>query len=85
MKVNLTMDMTPEEARKLMGLPDVEPLQQEMMEMMREKMLENMREMSDPEIVFKRLFPIGVQGMEQFQRMFNEFSTASANTKKKAD
>lgn len=85
MKVNLTMDMTPEEARKLMGLPDVEPLQQEMMEMMREKMLENMLEMSDPEIVFKRLFPIGVQGMEQFQRMFNEFSTASANTKKKAD
>jgi len=82
MKVTIDVDLTPEEARKLMGLPDVEPLQQEMMELMREKMHENIREMSDPETFFKQIFPIGVQGVEQFQRMFTEF----ANSKeRKAD
>ena len=32
MKVTVDMDMTPEEARKLMGLPDIELFQQAMME-----------------------------------------------------
>ena len=32
MKVTVNMDMTPDEARKLMGLPDLEPLQNAMME-----------------------------------------------------
>ena len=35
MKVNVDIDMSPEELRKLLGLPDVEPLQREMMEKLR--------------------------------------------------
>lgn len=31
MKVNIELDMTPEEARKLMGLPDITKLQDKMM------------------------------------------------------
>jgi len=85
MKINMNIDLTPEEARKLMGLPDVEPLQQEMMELMREKMLENIQEMSDPEVFFKKVFPIGVQTMDQFQRMFTEFASSGSTEKKKAE
>lgn len=84
MKVTIDLDMTPEEARKMMGMPDVEPLQKEMMEKMREKMLQNMEEMSDPEFFFKKVFPAGVQGMESFQNMFSGLMAASSG-KGKAD
>jgi hypothetical protein len=40
MKVNVDIDMSPEELRKLLGLPDVEPIQREMMEKLRARMLE---------------------------------------------
>ena len=32
MKIHVELDMTPEEARAFMGLPDVAPLQKQMME-----------------------------------------------------
>jgi len=83
MKVTIDIDMTPEEARKMMGMPDVEPLQQEMMEKMREKMLQNMDDMSDPEFFFKKVFPVGIQGMENFQKMFSGLMTTAS--KEKAD
>ena len=38
MKVNIEMDMTPEEARAFMGLPDVVPLQKWMLEDMQTRM-----------------------------------------------
>ena len=38
MKVNIEMDMTPEEARAFMGLPDVAPMQKKMMEEMQARM-----------------------------------------------
>ena len=34
MKVNIEMEMTPEEARRFMGLHDVAPLQKQMLEEM---------------------------------------------------
>ena len=38
MKVNIEMDMTPEEARAFMGLPDVAPMQKKMMDEMQARM-----------------------------------------------
>ena len=35
MKMHIELDMTPEEARAMMGLPDVAPLQKQMMDEMR--------------------------------------------------
>ncbi len=72
MKITIDIDMTPDEARKLMGMPDLEPLQQAMMKRLEEKMHEALEEMSQPDYLFKRFFPIGVQGMEQFSRMTQE-------------
>lgn len=85
MKVNIDIDLTPEEARKMMGLPDVEPLQREMMEKMREHMLQNLDDMNDTEFFFKKVFPVGVQSMENFQNFFSEAMAASSNTKPKKD
>ncbi|MEP6830550.1 MAG: DUF6489 family protein, partial [Rhizomicrobium sp.] len=36
--MNIELDMTPEEARAMMGLPDVAPLQKQMLEDMRARM-----------------------------------------------
>ena len=38
MKITMEIDMSPEEVRKVMGLPDVEPMQKELMAKMQEKM-----------------------------------------------
>ena len=40
MKVNVDIDMSPEELRRLLGLPDVEPIQREMLEKLRKRMVE---------------------------------------------
>ena len=88
MKIKLDIDLTPEEARKLMGMPDMEPLQQSMMKRLEAKMHEALDEMSQPDYLFKRFFPIGIQGMEQFQRMTQEVmerASQTASTSKKKD
>ena len=40
MNVKVDIDMSPEELRRLLGLPDVEPLQREMMDKLRKRMIE---------------------------------------------
>jgi len=40
MKVNVDIDMTPEELRKLLGLPDIEPIQREMLDKLRQRLVE---------------------------------------------
>lgn len=40
MNVKIDIDMSPEELRRLLGLPDVEPIQREMMENLRKRMIE---------------------------------------------
>ena len=47
MKIKLDIDATPQELRSFFGLPDIEPLQQQWLEKMREKMLQGMDTM-DP-------------------------------------
>lgn len=65
MKVNITIDMTPEEARAFMGLPDVAPLQQKMMEEMQTRMKAAF-DAGDPEGMMKAWMPLG--GAEAFQK-----------------
>jgi hypothetical protein len=65
MKVTIEMDMTPQEARAFMGLPDVAPLQQQMMEEMKERMRAAF-DAGDPEGMMKAWMPLG--GAEAFQK-----------------
>ena len=68
MKVHIEVDMTPEEARKMMGLPDVAPMQQEMMEQMQARMKAAM-EAGDPEAMMRAWMPTGgPAAFEQFQK-----------------
>lgn len=81
MKINIEIDMSAEEARKIMGLPDVGPLQEAMLTKIQERMNASLDEMSDPELLMKRFLPLGVQGMEQFQQFLSSLTRAAAGTK----
>lgn len=65
MKVTINIDCTPEEARAYMGLPDLQPLQKEMMKIMRDKTLENMKLM-EPEGMMQMMN----QGASQMNELF---------------
>jgi hypothetical protein len=80
MKINIELDMTPEEARRLMGLPDVTALQSEMLEGMRRRMKAAV-DTSDPQALLKAWMPLGAQGFEQFQKFLWD-SAARATGKK---
>jgi hypothetical protein len=72
MKVNVEIDCTPEEARAFLGLPDVKPMQDELMRELTEKMRAAMAGIG-PEEAMRMWFPAGVQAAEQFQKMFAQF------------
>ncbi len=69
MKITVDIDCTPEEARQFLGLPDVAPMQEAMMKEVQDQMLANIQAM-DPETMIKTWMPVGMQGLEQFQKMF---------------
>ncbi len=83
MKVKIEIDLKPEEARKLMGLPEVEKMQKDLMDQIKDKMREEINTMTDPQAFMERYLPLGMQGVEQFQKMMTEF--ASLGTKKGKD
>ncbi len=78
MKIHIELDMTPEEARTLMGLPDVKAFNEQMLDEMRRRL----REASDPEALMKLWAPMG-QGFEQFQKFLWDSAKATAATRKK--
>jgi hypothetical protein len=70
MKVHIEMDMTPEEARAFMGLPDIRPMQQKMMEEMQARMKAAF-DANDPEGMVRAWSPFAVGmggGAETFQK-----------------
>jgi hypothetical protein len=69
MKISVDVDCTPEEARAFLGLPDVQPMQAALMAELEKRMRAGMDQM-DPETMIRTWLPVGMQGLEQLQRMF---------------
>lgn len=80
MKVSIDVECTPVEARTLLGLPDVEPLQKAMMKQMEEKM-SNAMNLLDPDSLARQWAPIGLQSLEQFQKLLFGAARMAANVK----
>ena len=69
MKVHIEMDMTPEEARAFMGLPDIVPMQKQMMDEMQARMKAAF-DTGDPEAMMRAWMPLGgAKAFEQFQKL----------------
>ena len=71
MKATIEIDATPQEMRALMGLPDVEALQQEVLEKIREKTFAGIDANSAEELL-KRVMPTADQfkSLEALQATF---------------
>jgi len=69
MKITMNIDCTPEEARAFLGLPDVEPLQEEMLREVQKRLSETLKATA-PEAILKTWLPATLKGYEQLQEIF---------------
>ena len=77
MQINITVETTPAEIREFLGLPDVQSLQAEMLEKVREQMKAG-AEGFDPLSVMRPFITPDLQSMEAMQRVFwNGLSAAT--------
>lgn len=69
MKVTVNVECTPEEARAFMGLPDVAPMQEQLLKELQARLSANIQAMN-PETTLGTWLPASMQGAEQLQKMF---------------
>jgi hypothetical protein len=69
MKITMDVECTPEEARTFLGLPDVKPMQEQLMRELQERITANIRAM-EPEALLKTWLPVTLKGFQQIQEMF---------------
>jgi hypothetical protein len=67
MKVTIEVDCSPEEARRFIGLPDVAPVHEAMVQQMKTA-AENAAPYFDPETLAKLWMPSGGEAFQEFQR-----------------
>ena len=79
MKVHIELEMTPEEARKMMGLPDVSALQARMLDEMEGRMKAAI-DTSDPEAMMKAWMPMAAPAFEQFQKFLWDSAKMAASS-----
>jgi len=82
MKVTVTVDCTPLEAREFLGLPDVQPMQSAIMDQIQTKMMDNMDKYS-PESLMQSWFSFDPKIAERFQEMFVNMAGLGTGTKDK--
>lgn len=80
MKINIELDMTPDEARRLLGWPDLVPLQAAILEDMRNRM-KSALDAFEPDALLKAWMPLGTQGFEQFQKFLWDSAAGAAGKK----
>ena len=83
MKITVDVDISPEEVRKLFGLPDVEAFQRQLMDDIRERMNAGV-EGYDPLRVFQPYMAGTLASWEFFQKLLTQLPTAAA-TSSRAD
>ena len=83
MKVNIEIDCTPLEARRFMGLPDVEPMQTAVMDSLQKQMMSNIEKIS-PESLLQSWFTFDPKLAERFQDMFVAMAGLGGSARKDA-
>jgi hypothetical protein len=79
MKFQINVECSPEEAREFFGLPDIIPMQQDLMDMVSRRLSENIQTM-EPEILMKTWVPALFQGWSDVQSHFwKQFTQMGGN------
>jgi hypothetical protein len=73
MNIKVDMDITPEEFRRLMGLPDLQPFYQESLDKFKERLNTGVY---DPQELMKPFFSQANASMDVFQKMMTGFVNA---------
>ncbi|WP_428033972.1 DUF6489 family protein [Amphritea sp.] len=84
MNFKVDVEMTPEELRKVLGLPDVESFQKEMMGKIQERMDAGV-DGYDPLTLFQPYMASGLGSMDAIQKMLLNMMTAYSNSSKGSD
>jgi hypothetical protein len=84
MKISVDVEMTPEEMRKLFGLPDVEAFQRQLMDDIRERMVSG-SEGYDPIKLFQPYVTGTMASWDMFQKMLSNASSMSSGGSTGAD
>ena len=69
MKVTVDIDLTPEEARRAMGLPDLTPVHERYVQMVLDTMSGNAVKPEMIEALLKSWMPMGEAGLAMWRRM----------------
>lgn len=80
MKITFDVDCTPEEARRLMGLPDMTPVH----DIYLDKLKKMVDEGVTPDMIqtmMKNWMPMGETGMNVWRTMFDQISGTSGSAK----
>ena len=72
MKIRIDIDCKPEEARAFLGLPDVAPLQAEMMKELQDRMMKTLAGL-DAEKLMATWISGGAQTIEQMRQFWQQF------------
>ena len=78
MRLTINIDCTPEEARAFFGMPNVEPMNEMIIEEMTKRAKENMETLADPDRFFAQMMAMGGKGFEQFQNLMGAAMAAGA-------
>lgn len=77
MKLNITVDCSPEEARAFLGLPDVTPLNATLVSAIQQRIEQNI-ELVSPEFYLKQWYSMGGQATDSFMQMMSAGARAAA-------
>ena len=81
LKFNIEVDCTPDEARRFLGLPEVAPMQERLIEEMEAQLKETIRTM-DGKAMLEQWLPVGIKGVEQFQSFWTQLAAAAAGVQR---
>lgn len=80
MNVKIEIDCTPVEARAFLGLPNVEPLNDHLVEEMKKRMDANMSALQ-PDELMKTWTAFGMQAQDQFRQLMTAAATGATGPK----
>ena len=83
MRLTIDIDCTPQEARAFFGLPDVEPINQLVVDEMKKRAKENLDTLADPERFVAQWAQMSGKGVEALQGLFGAAMKASGAPSKK--
>jgi len=84
MNIKLNIDMSPEELRRLLGLPDVEPIQREMLDKLRKRIIEGV-DGYDPIKLLQPYLTGTLASWDLVHKMVSVAGKSKGTTKKSSD